>query len=72
MYKRQVWGVIEDGVGSQFFNFEKNEEAIESFLNSESMLLELNWEGQGDVYFNYDLRGANEFVANAREQCSQL
>jgi len=48
------------------------ESEIDNILNSKSMLIELPWHGNGDVYFKFDLSGSNASIKEAYKNCGYL
>lgn len=59
---------------SNFLTFEQTQKSIQYIMQSNSMLLEVPWHGQGKVYFRYSLAGASKAISQARARgvkCSQ-
>ena len=52
--------------GSKIIHFSNYAAAISAIENSEKMLLELNWYGEGLVHFEFDLVGAAEKINEIR------
>ncbi len=48
--------------GSKYLHFTEDEEVVSKIINSDTMLLELNWYGEGKVYFRFPLEGAAEAI----------
>lgn len=57
--------------GGNSIQFQRSSRAIEKIKASNSMLLELDWYGLGDVYFEFPLDGASKAIAEGRETCRQ-
>ncbi|PNR93279.1 MULTISPECIES: hypothetical protein [unclassified Petrotoga] len=47
---------------SPAFLFKEDEEIVSKIINSDTMMLELNWYGEGNVYFQFPLEGADEAI----------
>jgi hypothetical protein len=60
--------------GDKFLSFydpqNGDEEIIQKLQTHNSLLLELDWYGEGPVYFNFPLEGAKEGIDSIRLQCS--
>ena len=50
-------------------HFINGTEIISKINKHHSMLLELNWYGEGDVYFSYSLRGSVKAIAEIFKKC---
>lgn len=61
---RQKWG-------GDSIQFQRSSRAIEKIKASNSMLLELDWYGSGNVYFEFPLDGASKAIEEGRESCRQ-
>ncbi|GEM_PF-758114 len=58
--------------GSNLLCFiEVSEEVISKIINSDTMLLELNWYGEGKVYFQFPLVGAAEAINEIHNKFSE-
>ncbi len=53
--------------GDKFLHFSDSKNAIKKIMSSKEVLLELDWYGNGKVYFKFDLSGASEAIANIRK-----
>lgn len=63
---------LEQEVSSKFIGFEFDESAIKSINGHNKVLLELNWHGQGNVYFEYSLKGSSEAIRTMKEACNKF
>ena len=63
IYLNQTWG-------EKFIRFVSNESAVSNIASSDSVLLELQWHGQGTVYFKYPLEGSWDAIAQIRAKCA--
>ena len=54
--------------GAKFIHFSANKTAISKVAVSKFVLLELNWYGQGKVYFQFPLAGSSDAIKGAREK----
>jgi hypothetical protein len=67
---------IEDSVlflqkwGEPSLWFVDDEKAIQNIQTHDTMLLELEWFGEGKVYFRFPLEGAAEGIRSLRSQCN--
>jgi hypothetical protein len=59
--------------GSSYINFRDGRDALKRLTSAsaDSLLLELNWYGNGTVYFRFSLEGAADAIANARASCKK-
>jgi len=55
--------------GSEFLHFYYDDKIIEKIKNSNNMLLELQWYGNGNKYFNYSLSGSTKAINEALKKC---
>ncbi len=62
---------MEESRNSDFLFFRDSTEAIRRFIRHTMVKLELDWFGQGKVYFEYSLEGASDAIRRAREMCRQ-
>lgn len=49
--------------GSRFIHFRNYEAAISKIVSSNTALLELNWYGEGKVYFRFPLAGSSDMIS---------
>lgn len=59
---RQEWG-------AKFLHFEDDERTIAKIAESGTVLLELNWYGEGKTYFKISLSGSSAAIAKIRKGC---
>jgi TonB family protein len=59
---RQEWG-------ASFIHFDADEEAIARMVAASTVLLELQWYGEGSTYFEFSLRGSSAALAEAGATC---
>jgi len=58
--------------GSNLLCFiEVSEKVISKIINSDTMLLELNWYGEGNVYFQFPLVGVAEAIDEIHNKFSE-
>jgi len=57
--------------GSKFMHFMKTKAAITNTMKASEMKLELNWHGQGPVYFKYPLTGSTKAINGIRKICGR-
>ena len=57
--------------GDKFLNINDDENAISQIIKSISVLLELNWYGQGKTYFNFSLGGSSSAIKTMRKYCKK-
>jgi len=62
---------MEESRNSDFLHFWGDAEAIRRFISHTMVKLELDWYGQGKVYFEYSLEGSSDAIRRAREICRQ-
>ncbi len=55
--------------GSKFIHFSNKSAAISKITSSSSMMLELQWHGQGRVNFAFPLKGSSEAIQEMRLKC---
>ena len=60
---RQEWG-------ARVLHFYSDDKIIEKLIQSNSILLELNWYGEGRTYFRFSLEGSADAIAEIRKECS--
>lgn len=53
-----------------FYDFQGASEMINKLQNHGTLLLELEWYGEGNVYFKFPLEGAKESINSIRIKCS--
>ena len=56
--------------GAKFLHFSNDAKAIQNIEKNTTVLLELPWFGDGNVYFRFDLTGAKAAIQQARLECS--
>ena len=54
--------------GAKFIHFKKDESAIQNIINSNTLLVELNWHGSGKTHFRFNLAGSSKAIAKLRAQ----
>jgi hypothetical protein len=57
--------------GASFIGFSDNAAAVAKITQASSVLLELDWYSNGQVYFRFSLRGASAAIAKARASCAR-
>lgn len=57
--------------GAKFIHFRKSKKIISKIDNSNELLFELNWHGEGKVYFKWPLKGSSEALKKIRAACSK-
>lgn len=55
--------------GDRFLGFAEDESAIRKITQSNTVLLEFNWHGEGSTYFQFSLDGSAAAVAKIRSEC---
>ena len=67
----QRWGdrFLSISNGSQYTNFLNSENFIEKLKQGKSILLELNWHGNGKTYFTYSLKGSTRVLNKMQNEC---
>ena len=55
--------------GAKFVHFNNDEIIIKKIASSNESLLELNWYGNGNVYFNYSLSGSASALKKIAKKC---
>jgi hypothetical protein len=55
--------------GAKSIHFSNKAAAIEKISGSSSVMLELNWHGQGSVNFQFPLKGSSEAIQDMRAKC---
>ena len=53
------------------FSIFNSYDEIQKLQTSDTLLLELDWYGEGKVYFNFPLEGASEGIESIRSNCSK-
>ncbi len=56
--------------GEKFLHFSYDKPAISNILKSNSVMLELNWHGQGRTFFKFPLKGSSAAIKKVRQNCS--
>ena len=64
IYFTQTWG-------AKFLHFDDHKNAISKIIKSNSVLLELDWYGQGKKYFNFSLTGSSSAIKKIRTECKK-
>jgi hypothetical protein len=54
--------------GSKFLHFRNDKLIIKKIAKSNSVLLELDWHGEGKVYFKFSLKGSSSALKKMRNQ----
>lgn len=67
----QEWGdrFLSISDGSKYANFLNPENLIEKLKQGSSILLELNWYGNGKTYFTYSLKGSTRALKKMQNEC---
>jgi hypothetical protein len=55
--------------GAKFIHFKYDEDAIQNIIKSKTLLVELNWYGNGNTYFKFNLAGSSAAIAKIRAKC---
>lgn len=55
---------------AKFLHFQHDSKAIASIGQAQSVLLELNWYGNGNTYFRFPLGGSGSAISTMRTSCS--
>lgn len=55
--------------GAKFIGFHDDSAAIANIARANTVLLELNWYGEGRVYFEFSLKGSSAAVQQMRSAC---
>ena len=61
-YLTQTWG-------AKFIHFTNDKAVLQNIMKSHTLLLELDWHGNGKTYFKFDLRGSSEAIVKMRSIC---
>ena len=56
--------------GSKSMHFVNDKEAISKIISSKNATIELNWYGQGSVYFEFPLKGSSIAIQKMRKECA--
>lgn len=56
--------------GAKSIHFSNKAAAIAKISGSSSVMLELNWHGQGSVNFRFPLKGSSAAIQEMRTKCS--
>ncbi|HLV08613.1 MAG TPA: hypothetical protein VKY40_00205 [Halanaerobiales bacterium] len=48
--------------GAKFLHFQNDETVISQIIKSNNLLLELNWYGEGNVYYRFPLNGSSKAI----------
>ena len=54
--------------GTSFIHFVEDEKAIDKIMENNKVLLELDWYGEGKVYFEFTLNGSADAIKKIREK----
>lgn len=65
VFLTQVWG-------EKFIHFRNYKTAINNIMSASDALLVLSWYGQGDVYFEFPLKGSSAAIKKIRAQCAKF
>lgn len=57
--------------GSKFIHFSDDRSIISNIAKSNSVLLELNWHGEGKTYFKFSLSGSSAALKKIRSECAK-
>lgn len=55
--------------GAKFLHFNDDKAVIQNIMNSNSLLVELNWHGNGKTYFKFNLAGSSKAISQMRAKC---
>ena len=58
----QIWG-------AKFLFFSDDKAVIQNIMESNSLLVELNWHGNGITYFKFNLAGSSKAISQMRAKC---
>ena len=56
--------------GAKFIHFRDNKYIVSNIDKSNSLLLELQWHGNGKTYFNFPLNGSSSAISKIRKFCN--
>lgn len=54
---------------SKFIHFRNDDDMIEKFMAANTILLELNWYGEGKTYFRFSGSGSTRAITQIRQSC---
>ena len=54
---------------SKFIHFNNDKDIIEKIINSNTVLIELDWYGEGSTYFRFNLGGSTKAINQIRQSC---
>ena len=57
--------------GSEFLHFRDDSLVISKIAASNSALLEIQWYGEGNTYFEFSLNGSSKVIQEIRAKCSE-
>ena len=57
--------------GEKHISFKNPDENIKNIEKSNKALLELNWHGEGKIYFKFSLKGSSAGLKNIRNECAK-
>ena len=55
--------------GAKFIHFRYDEDAIQNIMKTSTLLVELNWYGNGKTYVKFNLAGSSAAIAKMRARC---
>lgn len=55
--------------GAKFLHFNNDKTVIENIMKSNTLLVELNWHGNGKTYFKFNLLGSSKAISQMRAKC---
>ena len=55
--------------GAKFLLFSDDKAVIQNIMESNSLLVELNWHGNGKTYFKFNLAGSSKAISQMRAKC---
>jgi hypothetical protein len=56
---------------AKFIHFRDDKSIISNIAKSNSVLLELNWHGHGNIYFKFSLSGSSAALKKIRNECAK-
>ena len=58
--------------GAKYIHFRDDKSIISNIAKSNSVLLELNWHGEGKTYFKFSLSGSSAALKKIRSECVNI
>ena len=55
---------------SKFIHFRNDSDIIEKFMTANTILLEMNWYGEGKTYFRFSGSGSTRSITQIRQSCN--